>query len=94
MRVQSVFPYFTDPGHGWCKVSKKLCTELGIINAITNYSYVKGENLYLEEDYDMSTFFNAYEAKYGKKPKLTLMVARLRQSKIRSYDRWVANTAP
>lgn len=61
----------TDPGHGWLAVSIKELSELGIADKITRYSYVKGRMAYLEEDCDLATFFNAYNAKHGVDPVYT-----------------------
>lgn len=59
------FTFFTDSGHGWLKVPIELCRELGLQGKITGYSYCKGQNLYLEEDCDATTFVNAYCSKYN-----------------------------
>ena len=44
------FTFFSDPGHGWVKVPLALIKELGIARDITQYSYIKGDWVYLEED--------------------------------------------
>lgn len=56
---------YTDPGHGWLKVTRKLLIELGIENQITAYSYQSksGKIVYLEEDADVSLFANTLKAK-------------------------------
>lgn len=69
--IQTIFQYHHDAGHGWLKVPKDLLQKLGIEKEITPYSYVKGNDVYLEEDVDASIFFNAYEDIYGQKPKIT-----------------------
>jgi hypothetical protein len=56
------FHVYSDPGHGWCKVHKKLLVKLGIENKITTYSYMRGDYAYLEEDCDLSTLINALKA--------------------------------
>lgn len=48
-----------DGGHAWLQVPKKWLSELGIASEITEYSYEKGDQVYLEEDQDVSTFVNA-----------------------------------
>ena len=53
------FFHRTDPGHGWVSVSRKLIDKLGIAADITPYSYQKGGTVYLEEDNDASTFYDA-----------------------------------
>lgn len=57
------FKLITDAGHGWLEVKKALLKDLGIENSITAYSYEKGDNAYLEEDCDLSTFISAWESK-------------------------------
>ena len=53
------FKFYSDPGHGWCAVKRKLLSELGILASVTRYSYERGETVYLEEDCDASKLFNA-----------------------------------
>ena len=56
------FQYFQDPGHGWVRVPVSLLEELGLIEKITTYSFVKGDYAYLEEDQDASTWVAAMKA--------------------------------
>lgn len=66
--MTTTFVFHEDPGHGWIEVPLPLIFELKIQNKISTYSY-KGDNkVYLEEDSDMTTFFNAYKEKHGKFP--------------------------
>lgn len=44
--------YYTDPGHGWIAVKRKLLVKWGVDNAISPCSYQKGDTVYLEEDRD------------------------------------------
>ena len=60
--------YHTDPGHGWFAVRKSEIRDLGLADRITGFSYVRGDTVYLEEDGDASTFFQAYEDRFGVKP--------------------------
>jgi hypothetical protein len=57
--------FFTDGSHGWLKVSKNRLAKLNILNKITECSFVKGNNLYLEEDCDFSTYIDALLLKEG-----------------------------
>jgi len=82
--MKKKFNFYSDPGHGWLKVSKKLIQQLGIEDQITTYSYMRNDFVYLEEDCDASTFINAYEAKYGVKIEFKYNNSN-RDSKIRSY---------
>jgi len=84
------FDMYSDPGHGWLKVKRDLLTKLGINTQISSYSYQRHENVYLEEDCDMSTFIDAMKeigvtVKY--REKLTD-----KSSKIRSYNRYTNST--
>ncbi len=51
--------FYSDAGHGWLKVSRKVLKDLGIEKLITGFSYQKDNNVYLEEDLDMTTFIDA-----------------------------------
>ncbi len=50
--------YYTDAGHGWIAVKRKLLDDLGLSNKITPFSYMKGQTVYLEEDQDAALFLN------------------------------------
>ena len=52
---------YTDPGHGWLKVSIQELQDLGIIHAVSEYSYIHGHNAYLEEDCDMGVYLDAMD---------------------------------
>ena len=83
--MQKTYILHSDPGHGWLAVKAKELQELGILEKITPYSYMNGKTVYLEEDCDLSTFFEAYRAKFGVNPSYTLKIVD-RQSSIRGYD--------
>lgn len=55
------YTFHFDAGHGWLEVDKKELTDLGIVNAISNYSYKKDGKVYLEEDCDASLFIQKLE---------------------------------
>jgi hypothetical protein len=46
--------YYSDPGHGWGAIKRKVLIELGIQDKISEYSYQKGATVYLEEDCDLA----------------------------------------
>mgnify|MGYP003349438778 CR=1 FL=1 len=46
--------YYTDPGHGWVAVKRKVLEQFMPYSEVTCFSYVKGKTVYLEEDYDAS----------------------------------------
>jgi hypothetical protein len=80
--------YFTDPGHGWVKVPRKLLERLSIADKISSYSYSRGDSVYLEEDCDLGRLYNATD-KRGIKIDLVTRHTN-RQSKIRSYNSYIA----
>lgn len=68
MKSTKTYVVHSDPGHAWIAVPIKELFELGIQDKITSYSYIKGKSAYLEEDCDLSTFFSAFRARFGKDP--------------------------
>lgn len=54
---------YTDPGHGWGAVKRRVLVDLNILQKITPYSYQKGATVYLEEDCDLSTLVAALKEK-------------------------------
>ena len=68
---KKAFTFYSDPGHGWLKVNKRDLMELSLEDKISNYSYVSGENVYLEEDCDASLFWKTYEDMYNTTLKFT-----------------------
>ena len=44
--------YYTDPGHGWIAIKRKVLNDLEVADKITVFSYQKGQTVYLEEDCD------------------------------------------
>ncbi len=83
-----ILPYYTDPGHGWVQVKRKLLDELGIYKEITTFSYQRGESVYLEEDCDFPLFKKACD-KQGIVVQLESQHTD-RRSLIRSYERFSA----
>ena len=80
--------FYGDPGHGWVAVKRKMLVDLGIADKITNYSYQKGQTVYLEEDMDLGTLLTALGNRVigvHLKQKHTN-----RYSPIRSYERYQA----
>ena len=53
--------FYSDPGHGWLKVSYDELVELGIETSISQYSYRNGEDVFLEEDCDYGRYARAME---------------------------------
>jgi hypothetical protein len=79
------FTYYTDPGHGWIRVKKQLLIQLNIAFDISNYSYMKGNFAYLEEDCDMGIFCEAKE-RLGEKFGFIDVFSTI--TPIRDYPKW------
>lgn len=80
--------FYTDPGHGWVAVKRKMLYDLGIAGKISYFSFEKGQTVYLEEDKDLATLLDALgERGFGVKlnEKHTDGL-----SPIRSYNRYFA----
>lgn len=77
------FNYHADSSHGWLAVKIDLIQELGIADKISQYSYIRGNTVYLEEDVDAVLFHKAYTAKHGQYETETKYYDR--RSPIRSY---------
>jgi len=84
--MQKKFDFISDPGHGWVKVPKAILSDLMIAEKISRYSYQRDAFAYLEEDCDLTIFFNAYRDRFGTDPKIRERVARERRSRVRGYD--------
>ena len=83
--------FYSDPAHGWCAVKLNVLYDLGIIEKISPYSYIRGKTAYLEEDCDYSTLISALMDKnilYVMDSKHTD-----KRAPIRSYDRYNFNQA-
>ncbi len=83
-----VFIFQSDAGHGWMAVKRKDLVDLKIAHQITSHSYQRGQTVYLEEDQDVSTFFAAFEKKYGSKPRIKEGKNYDGHCPIRYYDRY------
>lgn len=82
------FTFFSDPGHGWVKVPLALIKELGIARDITQYSYIKGDWVYLEEDCDAYLFKQKMDL--AGKPVEFVQKTTNTSSRIRAYERYKA----
>jgi hypothetical protein len=80
---------YNDPSHAWGKVKRKVLENLGVAQEISSYSYQYKDNVYLEEDADLSLvcrhlLFNSdVQIKFVEKH-------TNRDSRIRSYERYAA----
>lgn len=84
--------FYTDPGHGWAKVSKKDLAHYGLTEDISAFSYMRGDFAYLEEDDDLSKLMRACQAS-GVTLQLREHCSRERSSKIRSYESYRVTAA-
>jgi hypothetical protein len=86
---EKTFRFYSDPGHGWLAVKRAYLRELGILEKITQFSYQRGETVYLEEDVDAGTFIEAFQQRFNIKP---LIKDCFHASvPIRSYERFYHN---
>ena len=79
------FDFIEDPAHAWVKVPINLLKELNIADQISGYSYYRAGFGYLEEDSDLTIFFNAFNNRFGFDPKLRNRISRLKYSRVRNY---------
>lgn len=84
--------YYSDPGHGWIAVKLHVLKDLGIIERISPYSYIRGKTAYLEEDMDMTTLLHALRDK-NILHSITDKCYPVKLCPIRSYDRYNFNQA-
>jgi hypothetical protein len=63
--MTKTFKFYSDSSHGWLAVKLQLLEDLGLVNSISEFSYIKGKSVYLEEDGDLLVFKNAYEERFG-----------------------------
>ena len=52
------FQLYSDPGHGWLKVTRGDLKRAGLIEKISSFSYQRGESVFLEEDCDLALFLS------------------------------------
>ena len=91
--MKNSFKHFSDAGHGWVAVPMALIIELGLQNKISQYSYVNGKTVYLEEDGDTAAFYTAYRAVKGENPIIDFRPSVKGTSTIRRYARYQAQGA-
>ncbi len=77
---------YSDPGHAWGKVKRRVITMLGLSDKITSYSYAYKDNVYLEEDCDLPLLIKALQ-NTGHTLVFNYKTA-YKDSRIRQYDRY------
>lgn len=80
---QTTIQVFSDPGHAWARVSRKRLVDLGIADKVSMYSYEKNNQVFLEEDCDLSHLITALKQR-GYEVKFKVNNSN-RTSKIRNY---------
>jgi len=58
-KASDTYTFYADPGHAWLAVTREEIDRLGIARKISQFSYQKGDIVYLEEDGDAGVFLNA-----------------------------------
>ena len=48
---------YSDPSHAWAKVKRQVLVNLGIDKDVSAYSYQYKDNVYLEEDCDLTLLY-------------------------------------
>lgn len=77
---------YTDAGHGWAKTKRKVLENLGIAPHVSSYSYQYKDNVYLEEDCDLSLLLQRLHSDDVAIKWVTKHTDGY--SKIRSYERY------
>ncbi len=82
-----IYQKYDDAAHGWLRVPVKDLFDLNIHRDISHYSYISpsGKYAYLEEDMDLTTFYNAYVAAFGTEPEIKYNYSNSDRSRIRNY---------
>lgn len=80
-------PFYTDPGHGWLRVTRTLVDHLGCAQQITPYSYQRGRYVYLEEDCDAPLVLRALKEQ-GVTDVQLVYREHPHRSTVRSYARY------
>jgi len=80
-----MYLFHSDPGHGWLQVKRQELKELGILDKISNYSYQKGDNVYLEEDCDYSLFVERMK-ELGRPFEIKEINSQAKDSIVRTYE--------
>ncbi len=77
---------YSDPAHAWGKVKRQVLINLGIAELISPYSYQYKDNVYLEEDCDLTLL---YEKLLALDTTIKFVEKHTNNtSRIRSYERY------
>ena len=79
---------YSDPSHAWAKVKRQVLVNLGIDKEVSRYSYQYKDNVYLEEDCDLSLL---YQRLLKDDVRMKFVEKHTdKDSRIRSYERYRA----
>jgi len=78
--------FYSDPGHGWVAVKRKIVYDMDLAGKISPYSYQRGQTVYLEEDLDANLLINSLRDRGIEI--ILLEKSTNKYSPIRSYDRF------
>jgi len=78
--------FYSDPGHGWVAVKRKIVYDMDLAGKTSQYSYQRGNTVYLEEDCDASLLVEALRER-GIEIALEENITD-KTSPIRSYERF------
>lgn len=53
--------FYSDPGHGWLAVKRRVLHDYNVADKISDYSYQKGSTVYLEYTRDASILITAMQ---------------------------------
>jgi len=82
------YKFYSDAGHGWLAVKRDELNALNLLNKISEYSYQKGQTVYLEEDCDAGLFIEA-KKQQGQTTNIDNIInTRSDYSPIRNYKRF------
>jgi len=87
-----VYDYHQDASHGWLQVPKEEIIRLGLVDKISEYSYVDARSVYLEEDADATLFERTLKEKIGEEEFNKMLVfermAKTDHSFVRNRERY------
>lgn len=84
--MSTEYVHHIDAAHGWIEVSKGLLQFLGLEKQISSFSYMNGNDVYLEEDSDFGIFSKEYQRIFRQRPTLFQQQSKTDESPIRGYE--------
>jgi hypothetical protein len=78
-----MFTFYSDGSHGWLRVPAVKLEEFNIADKISRCSYMRGTDVYLEEDCDAPIFIKAF-----------CFVARITEKEFNDLIQWVYTDGP